>query len=98
MLQFPAFMTQFPSSTLIPSSVLLPSLCPLSQYDDLFLALEESDLEEKWNEIKKANSNLVVIGKIALDNDKEDFDPDADDDDVDNVEESEGDEFVQEAS
>ncbi|RWR76129.1 hypothetical protein CKAN_00454700 [Cinnamomum micranthum f. kanehirae] len=50
-----------------------------------------------WNEIKKANSNLVVIGKTALDNDKEDFDPDADDDDVDNVEESEGDEFEQEA-
>lgn len=52
----------------------------------------------QWNEIKKANSNLVVIGKTALDNDKEDFDPDADDDDVDNVEESEGDEFEQEAS
>lgn len=52
----------------------------------------------QWNEIKKANSNLVVIGKTALDNDKEDFDADADDDDVDNVEESEGDEFEQEAS
>lgn len=53
----------------------------------------------QWNEIKKANSNVVVIGKTTLDNDKEDFDPDADDDDdVDNVEESEGDEFEQEAS
>lgn len=48
------------------------------------------------NEIRKTNSNLVVIGKTTVDNDKEDFDNDPDDDDVDNAEESEGDEFEQE--
>ncbi|XP_077229121.1 transcription termination factor [Tasmannia lanceolata] len=97
MLQFPAFMPQFPSPTLIPSSVLLPSQWPpLSQNDDLLLVMEESDLEDKWNEIRKTNSNLVVIGKTILDNDKEDFDPDADDDDADHVEESDGEEFEQE--
>lgn len=49
------------------------------------------------NEIRKTNSNLVVIGKTSVENDKEDFDNDPDDDDVDNAEESEGDEFEQEA-
>lgn len=48
------------------------------------------------NEITKINSNLVVIGKPAADNDKEDLDNDADDDDPDNAEDSEGDEFEQE--
>lgn len=60
--------------------------------------MEESDFEDKCNEIRKTNSNLVVIGKAAVDNDKEDFDNDPDDDDVDNAEESEGDEFEQETS
>ena len=49
----------------------------------------------QWSEIRKTNSNLVVIGKTTLDY-KEDFDADAEDDDADNVEESEGDEFEQE--
>ncbi|KAF1001700.1 hypothetical protein AG4045_011371 [Apium graveolens] len=48
------------------------------------------------NEIRKMNSNIIVIGKTTVDNDKEDLDNDPDDDDVDNVEESEGDEFEQE--
>nr|DAD34448.1 TPA_asm: hypothetical protein HUJ06_005088 [Nelumbo nucifera] len=58
--------------------------------------MEESDLEDKYNEIRRTNNNLVVMGKTTVDNDKEDFDNDADDDDADNVEESEGDEFEQE--
>lgn len=49
------------------------------------------------NEIRKIDSNLIVIGKSTVDIDKEDFDNDADDDDeADNAEESEGDEFEQE--
>lgn len=47
------------------------------------------------NEIRKTNSNLVVIGKTAVDY-KEEIDAEAEDDDGDNVEESEGDEFEQE--
>jgi len=42
------------------------------------------------------NSNLIVIGKTTNENDKEDFNNEADDDDADNVEESEGEEFEQE--
>lgn len=48
------------------------------------------------NEIRKMNSNLIVIGKAPTGNEKEEFDNDADDDDVDNGEESEGEEFEQE--
>jgi hypothetical protein len=47
------------------------------------------------NEIRKMNSNLIIIGKTTNENDKEDFD-EADDDDPDNAEESEGEEFEQE--
>ena len=47
-------------------------------------------------QIRKMNSNLHVIVKATIENDKEDFDNDADDDDADNVEESEGDDFEQE--
>ncbi|XP_015882487.1 uncharacterized protein LOC107418315 [Ziziphus jujuba] len=97
MLQFPGFMTQYPwSTTTIPTSVLLPSQWPQPHSDELLLAMEESDFEEKLNEIRKTNSNLVVIGKTTIDNDKEDYDNDADDDDADNAEESEGEEFEQE--
>ncbi|OAY67020.1 uncharacterized protein LOC109723123 [Ananas comosus] len=94
MLQFPAFMRQFPSPPLIPSSTLLP-VWTVAQDDELLLAMAESDLEEKLNEIRKTNSNLVVIGKTAVDY-KEEIDAEAEDDDGDNVEESEGDEFEQE--
>ncbi|XP_058115625.1 uncharacterized protein LOC131258367 [Magnolia sinica] len=97
MLGFPAMMAQFPSSTLMPSSILLPWRWPQPTDDELLLSLDECNLEDKWNEIKRMNNNLVVIGKTTIDNDKEDFDADADDDDADNVEESEGDEFEQEA-
>ncbi|XP_054822521.1 uncharacterized protein LOC129320885 [Prosopis cineraria] len=97
MLQFPAYMTQFPSSTrTIPTSFLLPSQWPQPHNEELLLAMEESEFEEKCNEIRKTNSNLIVIGKTTTDNDKEEFDNDADDDDADNGEESEGEEFEQE--
>ncbi|KAJ4974432.1 hypothetical protein NE237_007606 [Protea cynaroides] len=90
MLQFPAFMKQYPASTSkTPSSVLLPSQWPHTQSDEILLDMEEADFEEKCNEIRKTNSNLIVIGKMTVDNDKEDFDNDADDDDADNPEESE---------
>ncbi|XP_020263933.1 uncharacterized protein LOC109839891 [Asparagus officinalis] len=95
MLQFPAFMRQFPSPPLLPSSTLLP-LWAFSHNDELLLAMEESELEDKWSEIRKINSSVPVIGKINTDY-KEDFDADAEDDDPDNVDESEGDEFEQEA-
>lgn len=48
MLQFPAFMTQYPWSTrTIPTSFLLPSQWPQPQNEELLLAMEESDFEEK---------------------------------------------------
>ncbi|XP_057804275.1 uncharacterized protein LOC131019701 [Salvia miltiorrhiza] len=97
MLQYPAFMTQYPWSTrVIPTSYLLPAQWPQPHNDELLLAMEESEYEDKCNEIRKANSNLTIIGKTTVDHDKEDFDNDADDDDADNAEESEGDEFEQE--
>ncbi|KAK8943572.1 hypothetical protein KSP40_PGU000660 [Platanthera guangdongensis] len=46
MLQFPAFMSQFPSPPLIPSSTLLPLLAS-SHNDELLLAMEESELEDR---------------------------------------------------
>ncbi|MBA0744196.1 hypothetical protein Gogos_006831, partial [Gossypium gossypioides] len=43
MLQFPAFMTQFPSTMrTIPSSLLLPSQWPQPHNEELLLAMEES--------------------------------------------------------
>ncbi|KAF9671606.1 hypothetical protein SADUNF_Sadunf12G0065000 [Salix dunnii] len=48
MLQFPAFMTQYPVSTkTIPSSYLLSSQWPQPQSEELLLAMEESDFEDK---------------------------------------------------
>ncbi|GAU29917.1 hypothetical protein TSUD_148250, partial [Trifolium subterraneum] len=48
MLQFPAFMTQYQLSTrIIPTSFLLPSQWPQPQNEELLLAMEESDFEEK---------------------------------------------------
>ncbi|EYU22178.1 hypothetical protein ABFS82_09G014800 [Erythranthe guttata] len=92
-------MLQYPWSTrVIPTSYLLPAQWPQPQNDELLLAMEEAEYEEKCNEIRKANSNSIIIGKTAVENDKEDFDNDADDDEGDNAEESEGDEFEQETS
>ncbi|THG23457.1 hypothetical protein TEA_020362 [Camellia sinensis var. sinensis] len=48
MLQYPAFMTQYPwSTTMIPTSFLLPAQWPQPQNDELLLAKEESDFEDK---------------------------------------------------
>ncbi|CAH9073655.1 unnamed protein product [Cuscuta epithymum] len=96
MLPYPAFMRQNPGSTeIIPTSYLLPAQWPKPHHEELLLAMEESDFEEKINEIGKFNSNLTVIGKTTIvDNDKEDFE--AEDDDADNGEESEADDFDQE--
>ncbi|KAJ9559557.1 hypothetical protein OSB04_004717 [Centaurea solstitialis] len=97
MLQFPAFMAQNPTSTrIIPTSYLLPPQWPQPHSEELLLAIEESEFEEKYNDIRKINSNLTVIGKTSAENDKEDFENDADEDEADNAEESEGDEFEQE--
>ncbi|KAI9087665.1 hypothetical protein K1719_030535 [Acacia pycnantha] len=97
MLQFPAYMTQYPSSTrTIPTSFLLPSQWPQPLNEELLLAMEESEFEEKCKEIRDTNRNQIVIGKTTADNDKEELDNDADDDDADNGEESEGEEFEQE--
>ncbi|XP_039012634.1 uncharacterized protein LOC120141942 [Hibiscus syriacus] len=96
MLQVPAFMTQFPSTArAIPPSHLLPSQWPQPHSEELLLALEESHLEDKLNEIRDTNRNFVVIGKTTADNDKEDGN-DVDDDDADNADESEGEDFEQE--
>ncbi|WCJ36128.1 hypothetical protein M5689_017345 [Euphorbia peplus] len=99
MLQFPAFMREYPWSTkTIPTSHLLPSQWPQPHSEELLLAMEESDFEEKCNEIRNMNSNLPIMGKTKVDNDKEEFDNEADDDDADNAEESEGEEFEQETA
>ncbi|KAG2675985.1 hypothetical protein I3843_12G030500 [Carya illinoinensis] len=98
MLQFPAFMTQYAWSTrTIPTSFLLPPRCQ-PHSEELLLAMEESDFDEKCKEIRKTNSNLVVIGKTTVDNDKKDYDDDANIDDADNAELSEGEEFEQETA
>ncbi|KAF5202573.1 transcription termination factor [Thalictrum thalictroides] len=87
MLQFPAFMKQFPSTNMIPSSVLLPTQWPSAHSEEASLAREESEFEVRLNEIRKVD--CIVIGKKTVENDKEDFDNDADDDEADNAEESE---------
>ncbi|KAB1215658.1 hypothetical protein CJ030_MR4G023319 [Morella rubra] len=156
MLQFPAFMIQYPWATrTIPTSLLLPSQWPQPHSEELLLAMEESDFDEKTldlvdyrsqggfldfhalreefdvlkggeimrcpdrqfqvprydsqsytssacslmcNEIRKTNSSLVVMGRTTADNEKEEYDNEADDDDADNAEESEGEEFEQETA
>ncbi|CAN0900399.1 hypothetical protein LINGRAHAP2_LOCUS20812 [Linum grandiflorum] len=98
MLQFPAFMTQYPWSTrTIPASNLMSSqrsAHPITA--EQLLAMEEDTYDDRLNEIQKTNSNLTVIGKTTTDNDKDDDDNDADDDDADNADESDGEEFEQE--
>lgn len=48
MLQYPAFMSQYPSSTrVIPTSFLLPAQWPQPHNDELLLAMEEAEYEEK---------------------------------------------------
>lgn len=48
MLQFPGFMKQYPWSTrTIPTSFLLPSQWPQPHSEELLLAMEEADYDEK---------------------------------------------------
>ncbi|KAM7475485.1 hypothetical protein LguiB_022728 [Lonicera macranthoides] len=52
MMQFPAFMTQYPwSMKVIPTSYLLPAQWPQPHSDELLLAMEESDFEDKGHDI-----------------------------------------------
>ncbi|VVB17999.1 unnamed protein product [Arabis nemorensis] len=97
MLQFPTLMTQFPSSTkTVPASYLLPLQWPQPQNEEILLAMEEADFEEKCNEIRKMSPSLPVIGKPVVDNHQEEEDNEAEEDDADNAEESDGEEFEQE--
>lgn len=52
-------------------------------------------LASQLNAIRKTNSNLVIIGKPTNDI-KEEYDAEVEEDDVDNVDESDGDDFDQE--
>nr|VDC95542.1 unnamed protein product [Brassica oleracea] len=48
MLQFPTLMSQFPSLTkTIPASHLLPIQWPQPQNEEILLAMEEAEFEEK---------------------------------------------------
>ncbi|KAJ3675768.1 hypothetical protein LUZ60_004810 [Juncus effusus] len=95
MLQFPAMMRQFPAPPLIPTTTLLPVVA-VPQHEEMLLAMAESELEEKLNEIRKANSNVNVIGKVGSDQFKEEMEADGEDEEGDGVDESDGDEFEQE--
>ncbi|MCO5591397.1 hypothetical protein L7F22_045380 [Adiantum nelumboides] len=68
--------------------------------EDILYFLETGECPknlEKYNEIRIANATLMPIGKINVDNDQDDFEPDGEEDDADNVEEeSEGEDFDQE--
>lgn len=71
MLQYPSFMLQYPYSTrIIPTSFLLPAQWPQPQSDELLLAMEESDFEEKVRHsplslslrtVSKSHYNVVCI-------------------------------------
>nr|XP_043636991.1 uncharacterized protein LOC122607974 [Erigeron canadensis] len=90
-------MLQFPtSSRMIQTSLLLPSQWPQPLNEELLLAAEESEFENKNNDIRNISNNIIVLGKTTVENDREDIDNDAEDDDADNAEETEGDEFEQE--
>ncbi|XP_013626072.1 PREDICTED: nucleolin-like [Brassica oleracea var. oleracea] len=99
MLQFPTLMSQFPSLTkTIPASHLLPIQWPQPQNEEILLAMEEAEFEEKCTEIRKMSPSVPVVGKPVVDNHQEEDDNEADDDDddADNAEESDGEEFEQE--
>ncbi|EPS58652.1 hypothetical protein M569_16163 [Genlisea aurea] len=97
-MQFPGYINQHPwPRRIIPTSYLLPIQWPQPQSEEILLAMEEAEYEEKLNEIRKSNNNIVPMGKVRADTEKEEFDNEADDDD-DNGEESEGDEFEQETA
>ncbi|GBG87483.1 hypothetical protein CBR_g45542 [Chara braunii] len=67
------------------------------QNEEAQLAYEEHELEEKWNEIRRSNEDLIPIGQRPADGTHDDYEQDVEDEDADNVEdESETDEFEQE--
>lgn len=63
MLQYPAFMRQYPSPPLIPSSVLLP-LWSSAQNDEILLAMEESELEDKVRTCFSSFACVLIIGNV----------------------------------
>ncbi|XP_078156395.1 transcription termination factor [Carex rostrata] len=95
MLQFPAMMRQFPATPLLPTTTLLPVVA-VPQEEEMLLSMAESELEEKLNDIRKANSNLVIIGKAGTDSYKEDMEADGEDEEGEHVDESDAEDFEQE--
>ncbi|KAF3323662.1 hypothetical protein FCM35_KLT12393 [Carex littledalei] len=94
MLQFPAMMRQFPATPLLPTTTLLPVVA-VPQEEEMLLSMAESELEEKLSDIRKANSNLVIIGKAGTDSYKE-MEADGEDEEGEHVDESDAEDFEQE--
>ncbi|KAH7549839.1 hypothetical protein JRO89_XS13G0090300 [Xanthoceras sorbifolium] len=64
MLQYPAFMRQYPSSTrTIPASILLPSQWPQPHSEEFHLAMEESEFEDK---MFSCDSLLLVSARLDV--------------------------------
>lgn len=90
-------MVQFP--VLVPPTVDHSDDWLIVHGDENQLAQEEAELEEKWAEIRTTNEGVNPLGKTAVENHEEDYEPDAEDEDADNGEEgSEVEEFEQEAN
>lgn len=90
-------MVQFPM--LVPPTVDHSDDWLIVHGDENQLAQEEAELEEKWAEIRTTNEGVNPLGKTAVENHEEDYEPDAEDEDADNGEEgSEVEEFEQEAN
>jgi Anaphase-promoting complex subunit 15 len=95
MLQFPAMMRQFPTTPLLPTTTLLPVVA-VPQEEEMLLSMVESELEEKLNDVRKANSNLVIIGKASTESCKEEMEADGEDEEGEHVDESDAEDFEQE--
>jgi len=90
-------MVQFPM--LVPPTVDHSDDWLIVHGDESQLAQEEAELEEKWAEIRTTNEGVNPLGKTAVENHEEDYEPDAEDEDADNGDEgSEVEEFEQEAN
>ncbi|CAM6086228.1 unnamed protein product [Calypogeia fissa] len=79
-------MIDFPS-LVVPSFDVFYSDLHSHYNEEAVLAQEEADYEEKLNEIRTANLNLIPIGKTTPENDQEEYEPDAEDEEGDNAEE-----------
>ncbi|KAJ3687557.1 hypothetical protein LUZ61_016721 [Rhynchospora tenuis] len=95
MLQFPAMMRQFPATPILPTTTLLPVVA-VPQEEEMLLSMAESELEEKLNDIRKAHSNLVIIGKAGSESYKEEMEADGEDEEGEHVDESDAEDFEQE--